>query len=202
MTRSDLMIASRRDGGFTLLEMLLVLAILVAFTAITFPAVDRMYATHRIRHAALEIRTQLAAARLHAIDEGKAYEFRFEPGGRHLVVVPSERTTRSFGSTDAASPTSNDHAAWSFHRELPEQLRFAQIRAPIERLDPRSLSSLSVASELTTLSWSPAIKFAPSGRSTTSEFELHDSEGRYVTLSVRGLTGAASSSGIRIGSDR
>ena len=62
--------ARSRGRAFTLLEMLLVLSILVAITAVTIPVVGRMYDTHRIQQAAMEVRTTLSAARLRAVDGG------------------------------------------------------------------------------------------------------------------------------------
>lgn len=193
---------TRRPAGFTLLEMLLVLAILIAFTAITFPAVDRMYGTHRIQQASSELRSKLAAARLHAIDEGRTYEFRFEPDGRHCVIFARTQTAKSFDNRDRlSSRDAMQSASWSFHAELPEQLRFGPIPGPSERLTTNELRDVEHDEELSGVSWSPPIAFAPNGRSTSVSFELRDRDSRSITISVRGLTGAASSANIQLRSD-
>ncbi len=97
------MISRTRKPGFTLLEMMLVLAVLAVVAVVTVPAVDRMYRTHRLQQTANDLRAKLAATRLHSIDEGIAYQFRFEPNGRHFVVIPLQTASMRFGEAQSST---------------------------------------------------------------------------------------------------
>lgn len=67
------MVKSR--SSFTLMEMVLVLAILVVLGALTYPALDGMYADYRVEAAADQVRARWADARSQAVNEGRAYRF-------------------------------------------------------------------------------------------------------------------------------
>lgn len=188
-------------AGFTLLEMLLVLAILVAITAVTIPVVGRMYDAHRIQQAAMEVRTTLSAVRLRAVDEGEAFECRFEPDGRHLVILPRLDRGIRFGGEEISSSSASPLPVEGLHVELPEPLYFWTADNARERLGGQMLRELDDAASLGNLTWSAPVVFAPNGTSTSVEFEIRDGEGRTVRLEVRGLTGAASASKLAKRSD-
>lgn len=181
-------------AGFTLLEMLLVLAILVAMTAVTIPVVSRMYDAHRIQQAAMEVRTTLSAARLRAVDGGEVFECRFEPDGRHLVILAHRDRGIRFGSDDIGSSPANQRPAEGIHVELPQPLYFWTADNSRERLEDRALLELADGNLLGNRSWSAPVVFAANGTSNNAEFEIRDRAGRAVQLEVRGLTGAASAS--------
>ena len=178
--------------------MLLVLAILVAITAVTLPVVGRMYDTHRIQQAAMEVRTTLSAARLRAVDGGEAFECRFEPDGRHLVILARRDRGIRFGSEEVSSSSANRRLAEGIHVELPEPLYFldgGQLSrrdskpTPLRRPRRSRCRSSAEAGPRQSI-------FAPSGSSSDAEFEIRDQQGRAVELQVRGLTGAASASAL------
>ena len=73
-----------------MVEMLLVLAILGAMAAITFPNLQRVWADHKIKEAGELVRSQLAGTRNRAIDAMLIYEFRYELGGNRFLIIPHE----------------------------------------------------------------------------------------------------------------
>lgn len=180
--------------AFTLLEMLLVLAILVAITAVTIPVVERMYDTHRIQQAAVEVRIALSAARLRAVDGGEPVECRFEPDGRRLVILARRDGSVRFGSDVDHDAAAGQSSAARIHVELPEPLYFWTADDARLRFEGQAARELADDSTLAGRKWSAPIVFAPDGSSSDARFEIHDREGRAVRLDVRGLTGAASSS--------
>ncbi|HEX2254400.1 MAG TPA: GspH/FimT family pseudopilin, partial [Thermoanaerobaculia bacterium] len=75
----------RRRAGFTLLELIVSLAILAVVTAVALPAVLGTTARLRLRSAAGEVATALRAARLHAVRHATHVAVRLETGGPGAV---------------------------------------------------------------------------------------------------------------------
>ncbi|MGH7200286.1 MAG: prepilin-type N-terminal cleavage/methylation domain-containing protein [Planctomycetaceae bacterium] len=197
--------------GFTLLEMLLVLAVLVLIAAIAWPSMQNIYRDLQLKESVGEVRTELASTRLHAVESGLAYQFRYEPDGRRYVVVPFERepqpSAAGGGSTTMSSPGQPlPHVAG----ELPEGLRF---RAAVSGLSATEqmiargqqvsepvavewLAGLPNAAELAGVQWSPPIVFYPDGTADDAAFEVVDEKRQLMVIAVRGLTGSVSTSDV------
>lgn len=73
-------------GGFTLLELLIVLTILVTVTGMTLPAIRGSLDKSRLTSAAKDVQAALGKTRALAIREGSAMQFRFETGGGRFVI--------------------------------------------------------------------------------------------------------------------
>src|SRR5258706_2598466 len=78
---------SRRDA-FTLMEMLLVLAVLVLIAAIVVPSFKYTLQDQRLRSAADTVRTEWNKAHIKAMKTGRIHVFRYEPGGRKFEIEP------------------------------------------------------------------------------------------------------------------
>jgi len=78
----------RRRPAYTLLEVVLVLAVLVMVTALAYPSIDGMYGHHRLTAALDEVRGTWAAGRSHAIEEGQPYRFAVVLGKGNFRLAP------------------------------------------------------------------------------------------------------------------
>ncbi len=78
----------RRRPAYTLLEVMLVLAVLVLVTALAYPSIDGMYGHHRLTAALDEVRATWAAGRSHAIEEGQPYRFAVVLGKGNFRLAP------------------------------------------------------------------------------------------------------------------
>src|SRR5262245_36031751 len=74
--------------SFTLLEMVLVLALLVIMAAISLPAINEQYADYRVHAAADQVRARWADARTQAVNEGRAYRFAVVRNRGNFRVAP------------------------------------------------------------------------------------------------------------------
>ena len=170
-------------AGYTLLEMVLVLAVLIAVASISWPMMQRVYADVQLKQSVEAVRVKLAGTRIHAIDTGLVYQFRYEVGGRRFAALPAE-----VGA--ASSELSGDDALPSLSGRLPEDIRFQQLGADL-------LTGEGAALELSRLEFGNRWKdifFMPDGSAVDAVFDLADSQERFIRLSVRGLTG-----GVRVG---
>jgi prepilin-type N-terminal cleavage/methylation domain-containing protein len=168
----------RSQRGYTLLELLLVLGILLILAGIAFPGVMRMYDRHQLQTAVENVRAHLAASRMRAIDTGLVYQFSYEPNGQSFSVTPFE--------------AAEGHSLPTLEGTLPESFRFEspdddQISTP-----PLSSTSLPGASTAggSILNQQMLILFVPDGSATEAALDIVDEQKRFVRLSVRGLTGA------------
>ncbi|HID24171.1 MAG TPA: hypothetical protein EYP14_17465 [Planctomycetaceae bacterium] len=96
--------ASRRPaGGYTLFELLLVLALLGLIIGLGWPVMRKALIKAQMRDAARQVRVELARARLRAMRGGSPVQFRFQWGGRQFVVAPLWRTSRAAPNSASVS---------------------------------------------------------------------------------------------------
>lgn len=195
-------------SGFTLVEMLLVLGVLVVFAGMTVPSVMRMFQQQKLTGAAERVRGAIASARFRAIESGLIYQFCFEPGGTRFVVVPFEpdhAVAKTGGQTGPVTIQGRASGA------LPKGLTFSSISArtstsstlavapstmsvaPSHKLPAGSFQGLPNAGDLASASWSAPILFHPEGSANSDiELRISDTRGQYIRLNVRAFTGAVS----------
>ncbi|MDB5345341.1 MAG: hypothetical protein JWP89_3718 [Schlesneria sp.] len=188
-------------GGYTLMEMLLVLTVVAVIVAVAWPNIMRMSGQQKLTEAAEKVRSVAASARVHAIESGLVYQFRYEPGGRHFLTVPFEREFESVSPNARGTGT----ALGRFSKAsgvLPTGVTFA---APTltgtggsntaamgtgQKLPPTALDGLPDAGTLGSLSWSGPIQFQPDGSSMDMSLDLVDKRDQRITLRIRGVTGS------------
>ena len=79
---------SSASRGFTLLELIVVVAIMALVATMAWPSLRKMFVRSEIESAAKQVRDALVEARLKAIETGTTQVFRFQSGtGRFEVVA-------------------------------------------------------------------------------------------------------------------
>lgn len=207
--------ARHRRSAFTLLELLLALALLVAVAAITWPALERPLASQRLRRAAEQVRTQWIKARTKAINTGETFAFRYQPDSAHFRVESQSQEASLLeaaaanmgpqagaggsagGGTQSASASSTASMpampAEPVELELPDGVKFAggdvteDQRSAEFANQERSRGSVD-------LSWSQPIFFYPDGTATQARVALAGQRERAIVIELRSLTGS-----VRIG---
>ena len=175
--------------GFTLLELLIVMGILVIMTGLIAPTVVRQVRETRVAQAAESVRETIARSRTLALDVGIDYQFRFEPNGRHFVVLPLELEPADTNSTVGESDTSN---YLRLAGELSEDFRLQATsdRPTVETLEVAWFGKLENALQLSDALWSSPVIFHFDGTAADAGFRVTTDEKLTVDLSVRGLTGS------------
>jgi prepilin-type N-terminal cleavage/methylation domain-containing protein len=95
----------RRRQGYTLFEVILVLALLVLLAAITYPSVESMYGGYRVTAAVDQVCAAWAAAQSHAVDEGRPYRWAMAPDGKGYRVAPDGP---NFASAEQTPPVQGE----------------------------------------------------------------------------------------------
>ena len=104
-----------RQAGFTFVEILLVLAILILIAMLGVPAMRGTLAQQQLQHSASQIRGEWLAARVRAMDDGQIFVMRAEIGGSRLIIcrildahftagLSSRQTTGRFDAYNQLDP--------------------------------------------------------------------------------------------------
>ncbi len=189
----------------TLLEVLLVLAILAIMAGLSVPLLNSYLRQEELRRNVTELRTLAASTRIKSLDTGLIYQFRFEPEGRWFVILPYEPAGQAYLSAAAETGTM-EATLRCVSGQLSEGCRF---EIPVmlatgvtEQLPQDWLDLLPDGNELQMVDWSPALLFYPDGSAEDAAFTIVDDEESRVTLTIRGLTGDVSTGPILKGERR
>lgn len=196
-----------RRGAFTLLELMLVLAIIVAIGAVAIPRFTDVFDRQRLVASAETLRLAFDRARLEAMRTGQAQMFECVPAsGRYsvhplvqnadmansgagatvLTDVGTAVETQSDGMLMVADPSSMAGEV----KELEEKILFASC---LVSTDMRSYQvaeqSQATNGQLTTTTVGQAIIFYPDGSTSNAEVRLQNARGDMRAIRLRGLTG-------------
>jgi Tfp pilus assembly protein FimT len=173
--------------------MMLVLSLLVAVTALAYPALSGPLESNRLRQSGDLVRASWLRARTKAMEKGRTYVFRYTPGTGNYTVEPWLTADDYLESDELVSmgTTSSGEslAAVSAPRvkALPDRITFV---ASETTLDMRAeMLGLANPDQAATVQVTPPVFFYPDGSTSTARLVLINSRGRCVTITMRGLTG-------------
>ncbi|QDT48527.1 hypothetical protein Pan258_25690 [Symmachiella dynata] len=183
--------------GTTLQEMLVVLAIVVSLVGSGWPAISGGLGKSQLRSGAKQLRSELAKARLTAMENGVAYQFRYQLGTGHFEVAPvsalndeGEQTVTEDEDAEAALPI--------FELELPEGVVFSgqtenqeEGYSSLAFEETQTVEAVDSLSDSRSEEWSAPIVFFPNGRTANAQFTLQNEDGHLIMVTLRGLTGSA-----------
>jgi len=181
---------SNRRHGFTLLELMLTLSIMVVLASLTLPLMQKPFAVQRLRDAADVMRTEWVGARVKALNSGDVYLFRYVPEENRYTIEcrrdPSTMTDSIWGDV-AADPTATQTTAelQPGEQTLPKGVTFVGSETAA---DTRAATIVSTTDTMATDGSEP-ILFYPDGTTSTARLVLKNEYGRTIQLSLRGLTG-------------
>ena len=206
--------------GFSLVELLIVMAVLAAVAGLVLPSMRGPLDKSRLTGAARQLQASLAKARSLAIREGSEVAFRYEISGDRFVIVrvPSRTNTMITVLEDSSSAMTSLSGLSAEIPEAPVQpvgdagmgnltsliLREGRLPAGVTFTDPALDSSPStqgsiitdaVSSQSSTTGlrpWSDSIRFQPSGRSDDVTIRVTGQRDFVVDITLRGLTAMSS----------
>ncbi len=195
--------------GFTLLELMLVLVVLVVAAALVWPLADRAFATQTLRSSADVVRAAWVDARVKAITTGQPHVFFFQPGTDAFHVEPFRGTSpeAELLSQDELMNVQQEFAMIGHVKKtLPDGitfeiggLEFDTRGAALEELSTRgqgfqarSQAPRPLGAEDPDAMWAPPLYFYPDGTTSTAKVGITNEHGLIIVISLRGLTGTVS----------
>ena len=215
---------SRSLSGFTLLELLVVLAIVILIVSLAMPAYTRSLARARFKSGVVQFQTELLQTRLLAMKTGTAYVLRYLPNSSfYEVLSKSDYQKRLDEQTENAASSAglfSSNAGNSCQRQLEGNVLFKQglVSGTASELSKKDESSGLLGESAETGSsfigslselpgqrkendgWSEPILFYPNGRTSQAVFLL-ECPGEWIWYSeivLRGMTGTARISAISV----
>jgi type II secretion system protein H len=185
---------SRR--GFTLIEILLVLAIIVVMAAAAAPALRGVMQDAALKHAADTVRIHWTKAHVKAMKTGRIQVFRFEVNGNRFTVQPwaaaddaleAAPTVLGFGT--AEEETASPRLDTSVAVVLPEGTQFVGGQALADQGRSQSIVEKIQDANRFEANWSQPILFYPDG-STSDAYVIVAGERQVgIRIELRGMTG-------------
>ncbi len=198
------------------MEILLVLALLVAVAAVSLPVLRGPMENQRLRASGDIVRVEWSRARVKAMETGRTYVFQHQPevgafriepwyldddylessdvnlaggAGGGINGLQVNQALASGSGVNTASTTSTTATSTTELGELPEGVVFVGGESELD--DRSAFLSLTAMPDEEDALWSAPIFFYPDGTSSTSRILLRNGRGRYLMVSLRGLTGVA-----------
>jgi prepilin-type N-terminal cleavage/methylation domain-containing protein len=192
---------SRLRTGFTLVEILLVLTILVVIGALVWPALQGPFDSLRLRQAGEVVRVAWSEARLEAMSTGVMHVFRYEPEGDRYLVEPWAGLDSSLESNDPLATVEPPPAGVNplaleggIGEKLPEGVWFAGGASAIDARAQQAAAGQEpgAADGL----YGTPILFYPDGTTSEAELVLANEHNRLITLRLRSITGSSRASSL------
>ncbi len=178
--------------GFSLFELLLVLAVLVVIGSLSWPRMMRYVAENGLKQNVELVRHELAGTRIMAIESGLTYQFRFEPTAQAFVILPYDRPEAPATDNTAAPPRKFVAHSGKISSDCLFKPPTDNAGKPtgVSRLDDAWLVLLKDGALYSQTAWAEPILFRPNGESQDARLVIRDKAGNTIELTVRGLTGA------------
>jgi prepilin-type N-terminal cleavage/methylation domain-containing protein len=177
------MMKRQRRRAFTLIEILLVMAVMVTVAAIGWPAIDSLYEGAKLESASDSVRAAWADAQAHAMSEGRPYRFCVVPGKGNYRFAPDSNDFWT-GSTPAPDP---ENPCLVVEASLPRGIIFDGEAPPSS--NDTSLPDTQVPSNM----WAIRAIFLPDGSAQEDcDMTLRLAGCRPINLHLRALTGVTS----------
>ncbi len=194
MKRRRIITNTNFNNGFSLFELMIVMAIIITITAMAAPNLMERVKNGRVQEAAEGVREVIANARRYAIDSGVDYHLRFEVNGQAVAAIPAEPspTLSNVFSSDRKDTRTQLEALILDDKMFIRAMKGDNPGA--EQLDPKYFATLDEAGDLAQRTWSSPVLFRFDGTAEDRTFRVMDADRRTAVVTIRGLTGA-----VRIG---
>ncbi len=205
MTSPTTELVHSRRCGVTLLELMLVLALLVVIGSLAFPSIQGALDRQTLRKAGEQIRADLAKARNMAMRSGRIMVWEYQNEGSQYQIRPwaqgsdliegDLQTLAASGSTTAsaapvvqpAGPIASATTNYVKSKSLPDGAVFVGANV----LQDLRLQSIDPSSQAAPANVPPPIVFYPDGTCSDTQIIIRNRHNHVVIVQLRGLTGSS-----------
>jgi prepilin-type N-terminal cleavage/methylation domain-containing protein len=184
----------RVSQGLTLIEILLVVAVLVVITSLASPSLLRMMESQKLRKSADLLRAEMARTRVRAMKSGRIQMFRYQVGGSGYLAQPWYANDDAIEASDTQQEFGRilQSSQQEIYDDTPTELPEGVVFLGGETLqDQRSASideQISTAQSRERV-WSPPLLFYPDGTTSDAIIMLNNKRNQTIEISLRGITG-------------
>jgi len=196
-----------RRQGFTLMEVMITVAIMAIVAAVSFPIGRGMWLGVRLDSAGDSVRSSWAEGQSHAMNESRPYRFSYVPGTGSYRLAPD--SDEFWTGSSAPRSTDPEDPTVVLAGRLPQGVFFqtegAGATAVSEPAGPEKPGSDASDEEVNLASYQKLIVFMPDGTANTftpsgspsadnyAEIILKINDLPALVISMRGLTGVVTS---------
>ncbi|HKI36082.1 MAG TPA: prepilin-type N-terminal cleavage/methylation domain-containing protein [Gemmataceae bacterium] len=182
------MVVRQRRRAFTLMEVLMVMAVMVMFAALSYPALDSLYVGVKVEAASDSVHAAWSEAQARAVNEGRPYRFSVVPGKGNYRVAPDSSEFWSGGG--APAPDDPENPPLVLQQSMPKGIVFTREG---ERPGPADGETSLPDDKVPPGQWVTTAVFLPDGTAQDDvDIILHMDDARPITLHLRSLTGVIS----------
>ena len=163
----------RRHSGYTLIEIVVVMAVILILGAVFLPSLTGVEGDRPIKAAGDLLRARIADARSRAMDEGISYRLALSPDFRRVRITPDDQTLQSPpNESESQDPLVSDNV-------FPKGVT------------ARVVGDDSGEATVDQYGWTRIATFEPLGtcKETVVEVELNQPGVYSLVVRMRGLTG-------------
>jgi len=180
----------RTPSAFTLMELLLVVAVLIVVMGLAAPSVNRMFQRTALDRGADRVRAAMGKARVKAIKEGDVYAVFVARGSNWFDVGPFANSKNQIARANRDRSVAENQDKSGFQDNvLPGGIRFASS----EVLPSARAEEVLSGTESSKGGGLQQILFYPDGTSQDASIVLQNQVGGIIEIQLRGLTGLSKS---------
>jgi prepilin-type N-terminal cleavage/methylation domain-containing protein len=90
----------RKDSGFSLIELFIVIALIGIIAAIATPNFSRWVSNYRLKSAAMDLYTHMQFTKVNAVKNNKQWAIVFDPDNSKYSICSDEGADKAWGSGD------------------------------------------------------------------------------------------------------
>jgi len=177
-------------GGFTLVELMVVLTILVLLAGLTAPSFVRQYHTAKLRSAARDLVGLMQYARSQAVVEGTTYRLNVDrDGGRVWITYYDTETAEA---QDEEPQFVEDQSVLGASRKLPSGVSILELQLgddALAQLSDEAREEIEALQSQLNDEGTPYIAFSPSGTSDGARVLLENEYEDQLAVAVDAITG-------------
>ena len=173
--------------GFTLIELMLVVAIMVVIAAVAAPSIQRSFTRTALQKGADRVRVAMGQARVKAIRSGEEYAVFYMQTGSWFNVAPYSKFSEQADLASRRQRMADEGKNSNFEEDLlPKGIKFTS-----SETDVNSRAASILASSEANGSALGMILFYPDGTAQDARLVLENEKQDFIQLDLRGLTGMA-----------